>query len=114
MTKEQFGKRIVQLRIHFGLSQHALADKCDMYPGQIANLESGQNSPTLVTIEKIAQGFGISASQLIADDEPIPSPYSASIHKVIACMQDMSDEDQANICALVKLFKQSIDAHKTE
>ena len=59
-----FGKRVAELRKQAGYSQEQFAFKCEVDRTYIGTIERGEKSPTLNTIEKIANALGISKSEL--------------------------------------------------
>lgn len=59
-----FGKRVAELRKAVGCSQEIFAFKCNVDRTYIGTIERGEKSPTLNTIEKIANALGISKSEL--------------------------------------------------
>jgi len=69
MTQSHVMKRFVEntesIRIIKGLSIQALADSIGMVRPQLSNVLSGKNSPTLETMERIADGLGVDVSDLL-------------------------------------------------
>ena len=59
-----FGKHVAILRRSKNLSQEELADKCGIHRTYIGALERGEKSPTLNTIEKIANALEITIKEL--------------------------------------------------
>ena len=66
MILHDFAMRIRELRIKSGLSQEKFALKIDMDRTYYASVESGKHNISLINIEKIAKGFGLSLSELFA------------------------------------------------
>lgn len=64
MIKEEIGKRIKQLRQETGLSQEKFALKIGMDRTYYASVENGKRNISVINLEKIAKGFGISLSEL--------------------------------------------------
>lgn len=64
MVTEELGKRIKELRVQMGLSQEKFALKIDMDRTYFATVESGKRNVALLNIEKIANGLGITISEL--------------------------------------------------
>lgn len=60
----QLGIRIAQLRIARGFSQEKMAEICDMNRTYYGCIERGEKAATIITIDKIAKGFGITKSEL--------------------------------------------------
>lgn len=63
----QFGKRIASLRVSQGISQEELAFRCGVHRTYIGALERGEKSPTLNTVEKIANGLNVPITLLFDD-----------------------------------------------
>ncbi|KXB55148.1 putative transcriptional regulator, PvuIIC [Gemelliphila asaccharolytica] len=61
---EEFGERVKQLRKNIGLSQEKFALKINMDRTYLASVEAGNRNISLKNIEKIADGFDMSISEL--------------------------------------------------
>jgi len=59
-----FGDKVSELRKKQHLSQEELADRCGLHRTYIGSIERGEKSPTLNTMEKIANGLNIKISEL--------------------------------------------------
>lgn len=66
MITKQLGDRIKQLRIQKGLSQEKFALSIFMDRTYFASVESGKRNISILNIKKIADGLGISLSELFA------------------------------------------------
>lgn len=64
MIKDALGIRIRELRNKSGLSQEQFALMIDMDRTYLASVESGKRNISLENIKKIADGFGVSLSEL--------------------------------------------------
>ena len=64
------GKRIKELRIHYGLTQQELADRLEITKGFISQLERNQNSPSVSTLLDIIQCLGVTPAEFFTDEEP--------------------------------------------
>jgi transcriptional regulator with XRE-family HTH domain len=58
-------KRIKQLRKKKAFSQEAFADHAGLHRVAVGWIEQGKRVPSLKTLVKISQGFGISLSELL-------------------------------------------------
>ena len=67
MITEDFGNRIRELRKKTGLSQEKFALKNGMDRTYYASVESGKRNISLNNIKKIADGLGISLSELFCE-----------------------------------------------
>ena len=65
MITEELGKRIQELRKEkTGLSQEKFALQIDMDRSYFASVESGKRNISIVNIKRIADGLGVSLSEL--------------------------------------------------
>ena len=64
MITKEFGPRLKELRQETGLSQEKFALKISMDRTYYASVEAGRRNISLENIKKIADGFGVSLSQL--------------------------------------------------
>jgi transcriptional regulator with XRE-family HTH domain len=64
MITVDFGNRIRELRLQQEISQEKFALKIGMDRTYYASVESGKRNISLINIKKIADGFGISISDL--------------------------------------------------
>lgn len=67
MITEDLGKRIRELRQQTGLSQEKFALKIGMDRTYFASVEEGKRNIAIVNIKKVADGLGVSLSELFAD-----------------------------------------------
>lgn len=58
-------KRMKELRKQRGFSQEAFADHAGLHRVAVGWIEQGKRVPSLKTLVKISQGFGISLSELL-------------------------------------------------
>ncbi len=56
---QDIGTKIKALREQQTLSQRALADAAGISPAALSQLESGHSSPSVATLEKLADGLGV-------------------------------------------------------
>ncbi len=62
--RKSFGRRIQQLRKDMGYSQEKFALLIDMDRTYYASVEAGRRNISLINIKKIADGLGMSISEL--------------------------------------------------
>ncbi|WP_027630564.1 helix-turn-helix domain-containing protein [Ruminiclostridium cellobioparum] len=67
MITVDFGNRIKELRNKTGLSQEKFALKIGMDRTYYASVEAGRRNIALCNIKKIADGLGVSLSELFKD-----------------------------------------------
>ena len=62
----KFGKKVRQERLKKGYSQEAFADKVGVHRTYIGMIERAEKNITLLNIKKLADGLGISVSELMS------------------------------------------------
>lgn len=63
-VNKAFGRRVAELRKKAGFSQEKFAFQCNIDRTYIGTIERGEKSPTLNTIQKIAQALNMPLCQL--------------------------------------------------
>lgn len=63
--KKEFGDRVRSIRKNKGLSQEALALKCELDRTYIGSVERGERNVSLLNICKIAAALGVSPRELM-------------------------------------------------
>ncbi len=63
----RIGQRIQHLREQKGLSQRALAEAAGISPSALSLLEAGRHSPSVATLEKLADALGVSVAAFFTD-----------------------------------------------
>jgi transcriptional regulator with XRE-family HTH domain len=63
--KLKVGQNIRAERKRAGLTQEALAHKCDMHPVEVGRAERGTRDLRVSTVAKLAKGLGVPACELL-------------------------------------------------
>jgi transcriptional regulator with XRE-family HTH domain len=69
VSSERLGERVKELRGRRGLTLEALAERSGVSRAMISKLERGEKNPTLVVAAKLAEGLGVTLSQLVGMEE---------------------------------------------
>lgn len=62
--KENFGKRLQELRVEADITQEVLADEVGLTIESISNIERGIHGPTFENLEKIAIALNVPVKEL--------------------------------------------------
>jgi transcriptional regulator with XRE-family HTH domain len=62
--RERFGFAVKVLREEQGLTQEDLADKAGIHRTYLSDIERGARNPSLVSIERVADGLALTLSDL--------------------------------------------------
>src|ERR671917_2867906 len=65
----QLGARVKELRKRRGMTLEALAERSGVSRAMLSKLERGEKNPTLVVTARIAEGFGVTLSELLGTEE---------------------------------------------
>src|ERR687894_256830 len=68
-ASERFGVRVRGFRRERGLTLEGLAERSGVSRAMISKLERGEKNPTLVVVAKVAEGLGVTLSQLVGVEE---------------------------------------------
>jgi transcriptional regulator with XRE-family HTH domain len=69
VSSGRLGERVRQLRRGLGLTLEGLAERSGVSRAMISKLERGEKNPTLVVAAKLAEGLGVTLSQLAGMEE---------------------------------------------
>lgn len=67
IAEEQIGPRIRQLRIAFGLTVAALAEKSGLSRGYVSKVENSKTSPPVSTLMTLAKALGVNISEVFSE-----------------------------------------------
>jgi transcriptional regulator with XRE-family HTH domain len=63
------GERIRELRANLGYSQEAFADRCEVHRTFMGSIERGETNLSFQNLAKVANGLGITLSELLSGVE---------------------------------------------
>lgn len=64
-SKTYIAKKLKELRIQNGLTQHDLANNAAISANSYARIERGEVSPSLDTFEKLVKALGVKSSDIL-------------------------------------------------
>jgi len=74
----RFGQRVRDLRIHSGMTQEELATAAQLHWTYVSQIERGKRNLTYKCLARLAEGLGVTLSQLVegqeSDHDPGPLP----------------------------------------
>ena len=95
--------RIIKLRQARGWSEYQLAVKSALPQSTISSWYRKNMVPTLPSLEKICTAFGVTLSQLFAEEEE-PVSLTATQKKLLECWAKLNEEQQAVLFSLMELM----------
>ena len=75
--------RIRHLRNIHGMTQEQLCEHAGISIDAVSRIEKLQRVPTLGTLEKISQAFGLTVSELVQQEDPPKPVYPQSIMRIV-------------------------------
>lgn len=82
------GSRIIRLRKQFGFSQRALAQQAGVTNGSISMIEQNRVSPSVASLRKILNVFGMSLGEFFAGDFPDTPRVFYRAHEMTRIAED--------------------------
>jgi transcriptional regulator with XRE-family HTH domain len=67
----RIGQRVKDFRRHYGLTQEGLAEKLEVHPSYVGQLERGERQASLQTLEKLALAFRLSPFEFFHEEEEL-------------------------------------------
>lgn len=101
MEKEQFIKRLVELRLNKGVSARDMSLSIGQSAGYINNIENGVNLPSMTVFFYICDYFKISPMEFFDTETKNPSLAS----ELLDASKNLSNEQLEHLIALAKGLK---------
>ncbi|BBH22610.1 transcriptional regulator [Paenibacillus baekrokdamisoli] len=97
------GEKIRALRQHRGLSQEKLAFKAGINTSYIGQVERGEKSATIISLEKIATALDVGIEELFQFDKVVAERADSSfIERIAYELKGRTKEEQEDIYSFVK------------
>jgi XRE family transcriptional regulator, regulator of sulfur utilization len=99
----RLGQRIRSERLRQGLTQELVAEKARLSTAFIGQIERGQNTASLISLEKIARALGVPLADLLR--QPSAAHYKAPLpshRKIFSLLRERPAKEQEYILATVK------------
>ena len=101
--KKALGLRLKEIRKRRGLSQEELAEKVDLEPPSICNIETGRNYPTFQNLEKILSVLNVSFIDIFKFE------HHQETQNLIEEINKMLEKNPERIQDFYKIFKALTD-----
>lgn len=102
---EKVGARIKMLRVERRLTQEQLAFEADMHPAYIGQIERGEKSPTLDTLEKIVKALDVEFSELFQTKPRGPSLPDDCNQELEEFLAGLSSSERSDLYAILWMLK---------
>ena len=98
MEKEQFSKRLVELRMNKGVSARDMSLSIGQSAGYINNIENGVNFPSMTVFFYICEYLGVTPKEFF--DDSIGEPML--VQKLYELSRDLSEDNLKILIALAE------------
>jgi len=98
------GDRIREFRKKKGLSQEELAHRANLNTAHLGQIERGEKSPTLDSIEKIAIALDITLEELFRFKSAPNSVKETYIDKIYGYLKCLSQDEQKDVLSTIKVL----------
>jgi len=86
---EEFVKNLRSIRKQIGLTQEKLAERCEVSPTFIREMEIGKKTPSFNTIKKLAEALGIKPYRLFIDSQSIMMQDDVLLITLVEVIREM-------------------------
>ncbi|MGN0565953.1 MAG: helix-turn-helix domain-containing protein [Candidatus Limousia pullorum] len=101
MEKEEFIKRLTELRMNKGVSARDMSLSLGQSPGYINNIENGVNLPSMSLFFYICDYFGITPLEFFDMDNSDP----AKIREIAEASKGLTSEQLIHVIAIINDIK---------
>ena len=98
MEKEEFIRRMVELRVQKDVSARDMSLSLGQNPGYINNIENGINYPSMTVFFYICEYFGITPEEFFAADNRAPAKTRA----LLSAVRGLDGEQMDHLIAIAK------------
>lgn len=97
-----------------GSRRKVLAERTGLSADTIRRLEHGAFSPSLITLRKLAHGFGLSVTQLFQGFEIDDEGDGDETSKLVALVRGRGPQTISQIRELTRVFLRALDEHRDD
>lgn len=101
MEKEEFTKRLVDLRLNKGISARDMSLSIGQSPGYINNIENGVNFPSMAVFFYICEYLGITPKEFFDTETGNPT----KLNELIEVCKGLNSSQLENLIAIAKDIK---------
>ncbi|MHB0764629.1 helix-turn-helix domain-containing protein [Stutzerimonas sp. NM35] len=98
------GRIIARHRTALGITQDQLSLALDVDPITVSRFERGVTLPSLLTIQRLCEVFGVSLSQFFTEDAEPPTAASDDSTALLVMLGSLHEEERAFAIDTLKRF----------
>ena len=108
MDKIALGKRIKNERIKRNLTQEQVAELIDVGDVFVGQIERGERTPSITTLIKIANSFGLSTDYILMDE--VTAGKSYALNEITEIVKDLSPHNLMLVKDVVSAMVASMES----
>lgn len=107
---QELGARVREARSRLDLNQNELAEKAQLHPTYISQIENGKANMSVDVLIRLTEALQVSADWLLQAD--VPSVNALQVNEVVDLLADCSQAEMKAILKMIKEFKTAIRSTK--
>ena len=107
---QELGARVREARSRLDLNQNELAEKAQLHPTYISQIENGKANMSVDVLIRLTEALQVSADWLLQAD--VPSVNALQNNEVVDLLSDCSQAEMKAILKMIKEFKTAIRSTK--
>lgn len=110
---QQLGQKLRDLRQSYRVTQEELAEKLDIHPSYVGQLERGEREASLHTLEKLASYFSLPPSNLLAEEEANKEETAKGEEALERCVSLLNKCSTRQLLAITELIVSFIQGQRS-
>jgi transcriptional regulator with XRE-family HTH domain len=97
-VQTRFGREIRRRRRALGMTLDQFAEEAELSPNYLGSIESGKRDPSLSTIQRLADAFGVSVGELVGDREE----FTPEVREAVKLFDSAPRSVRASVMAMLR------------
>jgi transcriptional regulator with XRE-family HTH domain len=94
----RFAREVRKRRQARGMTLDQLAEEAELSPNYLGSIESGKRDPSLSTVQRLADAFGVSIGELVGDRDA----FTADVREAAKLFADAPRSVRASVITLLR------------
>lgn len=94
----RFGREVRRRRRALGMTLDQFAEEAELSPNYLGSIENGQRDPSLSTVQRLADAFGVSIGELVGDREE----FTAEVREAAKLFDSAPRSVRASVMAMLR------------
>jgi len=103
---KEMGARVREARLNLKLSQVDLAEKAQLHPTYVSQIENGKANMSIDVFMRLTEALQVSADWLLRSD--VPSVNKLETNEIVSLLSDCSISEKKTILKMIKELKAAL------